>query len=101
MGDQVFGVQRENPIYIFIKERPDDINVDAIWRQEFKITPEIRTLARILSESLKLKIFGFDLLKSTRDDLFYLIDLNDFPGLRGIRGIEDAIVNLLKKILER
>ncbi len=101
VGDQVFGVQRENPIYIFIKERPDDINVDAIWRQEFKITPEIRTLARILSESLKLKIFGFDLLKSTRDDLFYLIDLNDFPGLRGIRGIEDAIVNLLKKILER
>ncbi len=100
VGDQVFGVQRENPIYIYMKEHPEDINVEEIQKHEFKITSEIRTLARALSDNLKLKIFGFDLLKSTRDDLLYLIDLNDFPGLRGIPRIEDAISNFLIKNIE-
>jgi glutathione synthase/RimK-type ligase-like ATP-grasp enzyme len=95
IGDKVFGITRENPIYIYLRNKPNSINVDTIERQEFKITEEIRELAEILSEELNLKIFGFDLIKLTDRNRFYLIDLNDFPGFRGIKNVENKLSNYL------
>jgi glutathione synthase/RimK-type ligase-like ATP-grasp enzyme len=95
IGDKVFGIIRENPIYIFLREKPNQINVDTINRKEFKISEEIKELAKILSKELKLKIFGFDLVKLVDRDRYYLIDLNDFPGFRGIKNIENTIASYL------
>ena len=95
IGDKVFGIIRENPIYIFLRDKPNNINVDTIKRKEFKISEEIRELAEILSKELNLKIFGFDLIKLTDKNRFYLIDLNDFPGFRGIKNIENALSSYL------
>ena len=99
IGDKIFGIKRENPIYIYLREKPDSIDVDTISREEFKVPEEMKTLARILSQELKLKIFGFDLIKSNKDNKYYLVDLNDFPGLRGITDIDtilaDFIINML------
>jgi glutathione synthase/RimK-type ligase-like ATP-grasp enzyme len=99
VGDKVFGIIRENPIYIYIRNKPNQIDVDTIKRKEFKISEEIRELAEILSKELKLKIFGFDLIKLSDKDRFYLIDLNDFPGFRGIKNIEVTISNYLAKYI--
>ncbi|MHA2287820.1 MAG: ATP-grasp domain-containing protein [Promethearchaeota archaeon] len=99
IGDKVFGIIRDNPIYIYLKEQPDNIDVDTIKRKEFKISKEIRELAEILSNELNLKIFGFDLIKLTDKDRYYLIDLNDFPGFRGIKNIENALSNYLVEFI--
>ena len=95
IGDKVFGIIRENPIYIFLRNKPNEIDVNTIKRNEFKVSEEIRELAEILSEELNLKIFGFDLIKLTDKDRFYLIDLNDFPGFRGIKNVEDTLSSYL------
>jgi glutathione synthase/RimK-type ligase-like ATP-grasp enzyme len=95
IGDKVFGIIRENPIYIFLRNKPDSIDVDTIKRKEFRISGEIRELAAILSKELNLKIFGFDLIKLSDKDRYYLIDLNDFPGFRGITKIENTLSSYL------
>ena len=100
IGDKIFGIQRENPIYIFMRENPEDIDVSTIKRENLKITDEIRKLAKILSTELNLKIFGFDLLKPLSQEGYYLIDLNDFPGFRGIEHVEDAFIDFITKYLK-
>lgn len=99
IGDEVYGIQRENPIHIFLRDKPNEIDVDLISRDHFKVSKEIQILASILSEELNLKIFGFDLIKSTKNNKFFLIDLNDFPGFRGIDNIEDDLANYLLKLI--
>jgi hypothetical protein len=42
-----------------------------------------------------LKIFGVDLIKPIDKDEFYLIDLNEFPGLRGIKNIEATLADFI------
>jgi len=95
IGDKVYGIIRENPIYIFLRDKPSNINVDTIKRKEFEVNDDIRYLAEILSKELNLKIFGFDLIKLTDKDRFYLIDLNDFPGFRGIENVGNALSRYL------
>ncbi len=95
IGDKVFGIIRENPIYIFLRDKPSNIDVDIIKRKEFEVNDDIKYLAEILSKELNLKIFGFDLIKLTDKDRFYLIDLNDFPGFRGIKNVENALTSYL------
>jgi len=95
IGDNVFGVKRENPIYIFMKKNPQDIDVDSLERNEIKIKDDIRHLTKILSKELNLKIFGYDLIKPLDDDRFYLVDLNDFPGFKGIKNVEIVLANYI------
>lgn len=98
IGDKIFGIKRENPIYIYLRENPDSIDVDTILREEFEVSKEMKTLAEILSRELKLKIFGFDLIKSLKDERYYLVDLNDFPGLRGIKNIDKILADFIINI---
>jgi len=93
IGDKVFGIKRESPIYIFLRENPKNINSDTIKREEFEVSKEIIKLAKILSQELNLEIFGFDLVKTVDQKRYYLIDLNDFPGFRGINNIEKTLTD--------
>jgi hypothetical protein len=97
IGDKVFGIKRENPIYIYLREQPDNIDVSLIKREKFKITEEILKISKILSKELNLKIFGFDLVKPNNQDNFYIIDLNDFPSFRGIPKIENVLSKFIKE----
>ncbi|MFW9875725.1 MAG: RimK family alpha-L-glutamate ligase, partial [Candidatus Thorarchaeota archaeon] len=96
IGDKVFGIIRENPIYIYLREKPDNIDVGLIEREEFIITEDIINISKILSTELKLKIFGFDLVKPIDQDKLYLIDLNDFPSFKGIPNIENTLSKFIK-----
>ena len=87
IGDKVFGIKRENPIYIYLREKPDKIDVSTIKRDQIEITEEIKQFSKILSTELNLKIFGFDIVCSLENDKYYIIDLNDFPSFRGIPNI--------------
>jgi len=99
IGDEVFGIKRENPIYKFLREKPDYIDVDLLERENLEITEEVKKLSRILSKELNLKIFGFDLVQSTHQEIFYLIDLNDFPSFKGIPRVENALTNYIKNYI--
>ncbi|MFX1498751.1 MAG: RimK family alpha-L-glutamate ligase [Promethearchaeota archaeon] len=99
VGDNIYGIQRENPIYIYLREDPKNINVEEIARQEYKITESVRRLAKVLAKELGLRIFGFDLVKPLNKRKYYLIDLNDFPGFMGIPHIDDIIVEYLKNYI--
>ncbi|MHA2038843.1 MAG: ATP-grasp domain-containing protein [Promethearchaeota archaeon] len=96
IGDKVFGVKRENPIYLYLREKQDKIDVNLLEREEFEITEDIRKLAKILSKELKLKIFGFDLVQPLNQDKLYLIDVNDFPSFKGIPNIEKTLSIFIK-----
>ena len=104
IGDKTFGIIRKNPIYIYLKNKPDNIDVDTIERKEFKITKEIHNLAQTLSKEMNLKIFGFDLVQPINSNKYYFIDLNDFPGFRGIKGIErilaDFIISYINDLMD-
>ncbi|MFX0023132.1 MAG: RimK family alpha-L-glutamate ligase [Candidatus Hermodarchaeota archaeon] len=99
IGDKAFGIKRENPIYKFLRERPDQIDVSLIERDSFEITEDIRQLSKILSKELNLRIFGFDLVKPIDQDILYLIDLNDFPSFQGIDKVEDDLTVYLKDFI--
>ena len=103
IGDEVFGIKRENPIYMYMRENLPKIDVDTIQRREFKPSTEMRSLAKILGKELNLKIFGFDLIKPINSkERYYLIDLNDFPGFQGIKNVPkilaDYLLNYIKEI---
>lgn len=96
VGNKVFGIKRDNPIYVYLREKPENIDVDVLDRKEFKITQSVTKLANFLAKELDLKIFGFDLIKPQNKRKYYLVDLNDFPGFKGIPNIEKVIANYLK-----
>lgn len=101
VGDKMFGIQRENPIYIYLREKPESIDVEEIERQSFKLTEEIKKLSKILSNELNLNIFGFDLVKPLDRDGYYLLDLNDFPGFSGVDNVEEVIVDYILTYLRQ
>ena len=88
IGDKVFGIKRENPIYIYLRDKPENIDVSTIKRERFEITEEIKQFSKILSTELNLKIFGFDMVCPLDTDKFSIVDLNDFPSFRGIPNVE-------------
>lgn len=100
IGDKVFGIKRENPIYLYMREKPPNIDVDTIQRNEFKPSAEVQKLARILGKELGLKIFGFDLIKALNTERYFLIDLNDFPGFKGISNAHIVLADYLKKVVK-
>jgi glutathione synthase/RimK-type ligase-like ATP-grasp enzyme len=98
-GDKIYGIKRENPIYIYLREKPEEIDVETIERETFELTSEIKKLAQILSKELDLDIFGFDLLKPIDKEGYYLIDLNDFPGFQDIENADETISNFIENYL--
>ncbi|MFX0144978.1 MAG: hypothetical protein ACFE9C_12985 [Candidatus Hodarchaeota archaeon] len=99
IGDKVFGIKRENPIYKFLREKPDHIDVSLMEREEFVVTKDIIKLSNVLSTELNLKIFGFDLVRPVDKYIYYLIDLNDFPSFNGIPNVEDDLKNFIRNFV--
>ncbi|MFW9894785.1 MAG: RimK family alpha-L-glutamate ligase [Candidatus Thorarchaeota archaeon] len=99
IGNEVFGIKRENPIYLYLREKPDKIDVSLIKREKFEISENIRKLSKILAKELKLKIFGFDLVKPVNQEKLYFIDLNDFPSFKGIENIENKLSEFIRNYI--
>ncbi|MBD3194746.1 MAG: hypothetical protein GF317_06810 [Candidatus Lokiarchaeota archaeon] len=99
IGDKIFGIKRENPIYLYLREKPEKIDVSQIKREEFVVEKDIKTLAKLISKEFDLKIYGFDLVKIPKSDKYYIIDLNDFPGFKGIENAAELIVEYISKFL--
>ncbi|MBN1215941.1 MAG: hypothetical protein JXA99_10950 [Candidatus Lokiarchaeota archaeon] len=95
VGDKIFGIKRANPIYLYLNKKSNYFDVDKIERKYFKVNNEIKNLVKIISKKINLKIYGFDLLKSINGNCYYLIDLNEFPGFKGIKNNDLIIANYI------
>ena len=100
IGDKIFGVQRESPISICLRNNLDVIDVDSIEKFDYTVSDKVKMIAKILAKELNLKLFGFDLIKSANQDKYYLIDVNDFPGFRGVKNIVNILVDFFKNLLD-
>ncbi len=102
VGNEIFGIKRQNPIYLYLNKKSNYVDINKIERKSFEINNEIRNLVKIISKKINLKIYGFDLLKSINGNCYYIIDLNEFPGFKGIKNndliIANYIINYLNNI---
>ncbi|MHA1871978.1 MAG: hypothetical protein ACTSXF_13600, partial [Promethearchaeota archaeon] len=69
---------------------------------EIKIPEILRACIKYISDKWDLIIFGMDLVIG--DDMTtYIVDINDFPGSRKVKGAADLIIKSIlsfKKILD-
>eukprot|EP00735_Rhodelphis_limneticus_P002577 TRINITY_DN1348_c0_g1::TRINITY_DN1348_c0_g1_i1::g.19964::m.19964 TRINITY_DN1348_c0_g1::TRINITY_DN1348_c0_g1_i1::g.19964 ORF type:complete len:631 (-),score=155.64,sp/Q6P3R8/NEK5_HUMAN/45.70/2e-64,Pkinase/PF00069.20/2e-64,Ins134_P3_kin/PF05770.6/1.9e-61,Pkinase_Tyr/PF07714.12/3.9e-42,Pkinase_Tyr/PF07714.12/2e+03,ATP-grasp_4/PF13535.1/0.00098,Kinase-like/PF14531.1/0.0011,Kinase-like/PF14531.1/8.3e+02,Kdo/PF06293.9/0.37 TRINITY_DN1348_c0_g1_i1:418-2310(-) len=54
--------------------------------EELEDPPEemVQEIATLIHENLNLTLFGFDIVRDTRTGVFHVIDINYFPGYRGV-----------------
>ncbi|MHA1688727.1 MAG: ATP-grasp domain-containing protein [Promethearchaeota archaeon] len=97
IGEEIFGIKRENPIYFFLREHPENIDINELKRESFSVPSKIKNLARFLGRELKLKLFGFDLIQKSKGE-YYLLDLNEFPGFKGIQNISTKLITFFKNL---
>ncbi len=100
IGDKVFGIKRPSPIFIYKKYAAQYIDTKKLEREQYEPPPELIELAQILRKELKMEFFGFDLLKSNRDGNYYIVDVNDFPGYRGINEAAKTMADYIKNYLK-
>ncbi len=98
IGDEIFGIKRENPIYFFLREHPNNIDVNTLKRERLDVPNNIKEISRILAKRLNLKLFGFDLV-SNNNEVFFLLDLNEFPGYKDVENATTNLINLFKNII--
>ena len=85
-GDRVFGARRRTPLEPGASRETLPIpELPAEW---------LRILERIGSV-FDLSLFGVDLLLTERGPM--VIDVNAFPGFRGVRGAGEALVDLVER----
>ena len=89
IGQQVFAARRRTPLAGAGKENypfaPDAI--PEAWVR----------IARAIGRAFNLHLYGVDLLIS--DDGPIVVDVNSFPGFRGVAGADDALVTLVENLL--
>lgn len=67
--------------------------------QPVRLTPDMRDIAMRAGELLGLEIYGVDMIES--DDGLWLVDVNGFPGFKGLPGIDPVISNYIARACNR
>lgn len=91
--DQVFGIKRFSP---FVKIYEDKANED---RKRFDVSEDLAETILKIGDIFGLDIYGVDVV--FRDDQYIIIDVNDFPGFRGLRDAPNAIANSIINAAKR
>ncbi len=92
INERIFAARRRTPLEPAAPKedfpiKPEDLPAD--WTH---ITHEI---GRVFD----LRLYGVDLLLTERGPM--IVDVNSFPGFRGVPGADDALVALVEGLLER
>lgn len=100
IGDKVYAIKRASPIFIYKKYAAQYIDTKKLEREPMEPTKEMIEISHILRKELNLNFFGFDLLRSKETGDYYLVDVNDFPGFRGIPEAPKIMTAFVKQYLE-
>jgi len=87
VGDEVFGVKRISPLIKTYENKADE------ERTPMEINDEIIDLTLKVGKIFGLEIFGIDILPYK--DSYVVLDVNDFPGFRGVKEAGKAIARYL------
>jgi ribosomal protein S6--L-glutamate ligase len=72
IGGQLFGVKRVWPARSYEQK----------LGEPFTVTPELRDIAMRCAEAFSTELFGLDIIES--DGCPYVVDVNPFPGFKGV-----------------
>ena len=89
MRGQLFGVKRVWPV------RSYDDKLD----ESFTVTPELREIALRAAEAFGIDLFGLDIVLS--EGRPYVVDVNPFPGFKGVPDAALRLADYLYDALRR
>lgn len=90
IGQQIYAARRRTPL------EPNASNEDLPISDE-ELPPEWARITRAIGTHFKLYLYGVDLLETERGPM--IVDVNGFPGFRGVAGADDALVQLVERFL--
>lgn len=92
IGQKVFAARRRTPLE------------PGASKEDFPVTEEElpvvwRELALSIGHAFKMPLYGVDLLITEKGPL--IVDVNAFPGFRGVPGASEALVDLVERLLQQ
>lgn len=89
IDQQVFAARRRTPLEANASTQDFPITED-------ELPSEWKHLALAVGRALKMPLYGVDLLLTARGPI--IVDVNAFPGFRGVPGASEALVNLVEQL---
>lgn len=89
IDEHIFAARRRTPLEANASKEDYPIPSDQLPADWAYITREI-------GRAFHLRLYGVDLLQTDRGPM--IVDVNSFPGFRGVPGADDALVALVEKI---
>ncbi len=89
IGEQVFAARRRTAL------EPDAPKIDTPLANDDLPEEWIRIIQEI-GHAFNLRLYGVDLLMTERGPM--IVDINSFPGFRGVPGADDALVALVEEL---
>jgi ribosomal protein S6--L-glutamate ligase len=86
---QIFAARRRTPL------EPDAPKEDFVIAPE-DLPQEWANITREIGRVFNLRLYGVDLLVTNRGPM--IVDVNSFPGFRGVPGADSALVELVEKL---
>ncbi len=90
IDQQIFAARRRTPLIPGASKEDIPISTDELPKDWIRITLAIGSI-------FDLRLYGVDLLMSEHGPI--IVDVNSFPGFRGVPGADDALVGLVQRLL--
>jgi ribosomal protein S6--L-glutamate ligase len=90
IDQQIFAARRRTPLIPGASKEDIPLTADELPEDWIRITLTI-------SSVFDLRLYGVDLLVTECGPI--IVDVNSFPGFRGVPGADDALVNLVERLL--
>jgi ribosomal protein S6--L-glutamate ligase len=88
--EEIFAARRRTPLDPHASKEDRVIN---------ELPTEWVQIVQAIGKAFDLRLYGIDLLMTTQGPI--IIDVNSFPGFRGVPGADDALVALVEKLLTK
>ncbi len=89
IDQQIFAARRRTPL------EPNALKEDHPIPPE-ELPPDWAHIAREIGRVFNLRLYGIDLLITDKGPI--IVDVNSFPGFRGVPGADSALVDLVERI---
>ena len=90
IDQQIFAARRRTPLISGASKEDIPLLLEELPEDWIRITLAIGSV-------FNLRLYGVDLLMSERGPI--IVDVNSFPGFRGVPGADEALVALVKRLL--
>jgi ribosomal protein S6--L-glutamate ligase len=90
IDEEIFAARRRTPLDPHASKEDRVIN---------ELPTEWVQIVQAIGKAFDLRLYGIDLLMTTQGPI--IIDVNSFPGFRGVPGADDALVALVEKLLTK